>query len=137
MRTERHWTDARLFPLMLSIMFNAVFWQMLMSEKCTKSQFTELGTRKAYALMWGFQQVARRAGDVPWIGEYERYLAATLMSEAGVPPKRAQEILGHADIRTTLAIYTHTLKRKHDDTGNQIAAVAGLSEVGNKWLCKG
>jgi hypothetical protein len=86
MRTERHWTDARLFPLMLSIMFNAVFWQMLMSEKCTKSQFTELGTRKAYALMWGFQQVARRAGDVPWIGEYERYLAATLMSEAGFHP---------------------------------------------------
>jgi integrase len=27
-----------------------------------------------------------------------RHLAGTLMSEAGVPPKRAQEILGHADV---------------------------------------
>jgi integrase len=41
-----------------------------------------------------------------------RHLAGTLMSEAGVPPKRAQEILGHADVPTTLAIYTHAMKRK-------------------------
>jgi Phage integrase family len=31
-----------------------------------------------------------------------RHMAGTLMSDAGVPPKRAQEILGHADVRTTL-----------------------------------
>jgi integrase len=42
-----------------------------------------------------------------------RHLAGTLMSEAGVPPKRAQEIRGHADVRTTLAIYTHTMRCKH------------------------
>jgi integrase len=59
-------------------------------------------------------------------------LAGTLMSEAGVPPKRAQEILGHADVRTTLAIYTHTLKRKHDDSANRMADIAGLSGLGNK-----
>ncbi len=62
-----------------------------------------------------------------------RHLAGTLMSEAGVPPKRAQEILGHADVRTTLAIYTHTLKRKHDDSANRMAEIAGLADVGNKW----
>ena len=45
-----------------------------------------------------------------------RHLAGTLMSEAGVPPKRAQQqILGHADVRTTLAIYTHAMRRKHYD----------------------
>lgn len=64
-----------------------------------------------------------------------RHLAGSLMSEAGVPPKRAQEILGHADIRTTLAIYTHTMKRKHDDSADRMAAFAGLApmdDVGDK-----
>jgi hypothetical protein len=61
-----------------------------------------------------------------------RHFASTLMSEAGVPPKRAREILGHADIRTTLAIYTHTMKRRNNDSADRIAALAGLSDLGNK-----
>lgn len=67
------------------------------------------------------------------------HLAGTLMSEAGVPPKRAQEILGHADVRTTLAIYRHPKKRKHDDSVDKMAEFAGLTERGNileTWLCK-
>jgi Phage integrase family len=60
-----------------------------------------------------------------------RHLASTLMSEAGVPPKRAQEILGHADVRTTLAIYTHAMRRKHDDSADKIAELAGLALAGN------
>jgi hypothetical protein len=56
---------------------------------------------------------------------------AALMSEAGVPPKRAQEILGHADVRTTLAIYTHAMKRKHDDSADKMAELAGLTKLGN------
>ena len=43
-----------------------------------------------------------------------RPICSLASPEAGVPPKRAQEILGHADVRTTLAIYTHAMKRKHD-----------------------
>jgi integrase len=54
-----------------------------------------------------------------------RHLAGTLMWEAGVPPKRAQEILGHADVRTTLAIYAHTMKRKFDDSADKMAELAG------------
>jgi integrase len=49
----------------------------------------------------------------------------TLMSEAGIPPKRAQKILGHADVRTTLAIYTHAMRRRHDDSADKIAEIAG------------
>ena len=60
-----------------------------------------------------------------------RHLAGTLMSEAGVPPKRAQEILGHADVRTTLAIYTHAMRRKHDDSADKMAELAGLTKCGN------
>jgi integrase len=64
-----------------------------------------------------------------------RHMACTLMHEAGVPLKRAQEILGHASERTTLSIYTHSMRRTHDDSADKIAALAGLappSNLGNK-----
>jgi hypothetical protein len=54
------------------------------------------------------------------------------MSEAGIPPKRAREILSHPDVRTTLAIYTHAMRRKHDDSADKMAEIAGLTNVGNK-----
>lgn len=60
-----------------------------------------------------------------------RHLAGTLMSEA-VPPKRAPEILGHAGVRTTLAIYTHAARGKHDDSADKMAEIAGLTNLGNK-----
>jgi hypothetical protein len=61
-----------------------------------------------------------------------RHLAGTLMPDAGVPARRAQEILGHTDVRTTLAIYTQAMKRKHDDSADRMAELAGLARVGNK-----
>lgn len=36
-----------------------------------------------------------------------RHTAATILKDLGVPPRDAQLILGHADIRTTMAIYQH------------------------------
>ena len=36
-----------------------------------------------------------------------RHTAATRMAAAGIPPEVAKQILGHADITTTLNIYTH------------------------------
>jgi integrase len=54
-------------------------------------------------------------------------MARTLMHEAGVPLKRAQEILGHASERATLAIYTHSMRRTHYDSADKIAALAVLS----------
>jgi integrase len=60
----------------------------------------------------------------------------TLMHEAGVQLKRAQEILGHASERTTLAIYMHSMRRTHDDSADKIAILAGLAPApktsGNK-----
>jgi hypothetical protein len=68
-------------------------------------------------------------------------MAGTPMHEAGAPPKRAQEILGHASERTELAIYTHSMRRTHDDSADEVAALAGLSlPVGNpenKWETNG
>jgi integrase len=71
------------------------------------------------------RRALRRAGLPPLRFHDMRHLAGTLMWEAGVPPKRAQEILGHADVRTTLAIYTHTMKRKFDDSADKMAELAG------------
>jgi hypothetical protein len=51
------------------------------------------------------------------------------MVEAGVSIKRAQEILGHASERTTLSIYTHTMRRQSDDTADKIAVLAGLASA--------
>ena len=77
------------------------------------------------------RRALRKAGLPPLRFHDMRHLAGTLMSEAGVPPKRAQEILGHADVRTTLAIYTHAMKRKHDDSADKMAEIAGLTARGN------
>lgn len=59
------------------------------------------------------------------------------MHVAGVPLKRAQEILGHASERTTLSIYTHSMCRTMDDTGDKIAPLAGLSGPTATWTTKG
>ncbi len=48
-----------------------------------------------------------------------------------MPPNRAQEILGRADVRTTLAIYTHTMKRKHDGSADKMAEL-GARRLGDK-----
>jgi integrase len=77
------------------------------------------------------RRALRRAGLPPIRFHDLRHLAGTLMSEAGVPPKRAQEILGHADVRTTLAIYTHAMRRRHDDSADRMAEVAGLARGNN------
>ena len=47
-----------------------------------------------------------------------RHIYATMMIEKGVPIKYVAESLGHSNIKTTLAIYTHTIK------GNKIVAIS-------------
>jgi integrase len=78
------------------------------------------------------RRALRRAGLPPLRFHDMRHLAGTLMSEAGVPPKRAQEILGHADVRSALAIYTNTMRCKHDDSADKMAELAGLTNLGTK-----
>lgn len=81
------------------------------------------------------RRALRRAG-LPELRFHDlRHMAGTLLSEAGVPIKRAQEILGHASERTTLSIYTHAMRRAHDDSADKIAVLAGLTppaQLGNK-----
>jgi integrase len=52
-----------------------------------------------------------------------RHTFATTLAEKGVHPSTAQKMLGHSDIRMTLAIYTHATD------GMQDAATAALEEA--------
>ena len=52
-----------------------------------------------------------------------RHTFATTLADKGVHPSTAQKMLGHSDIRTTLAIYTHATD------GMQDAATAALQEA--------
>ncbi len=41
-----------------------------------------------------------------------RHTYATRLFEANIPPKTVQKLMGHADIQTTMNIYTHVMKDK-------------------------
>jgi integrase len=41
-----------------------------------------------------------------------RHTAASLMIQAGYPPRMLQEIMGHASITTTLDLYGHPVPRR-------------------------
>ena len=72
-----------------------------------------------------FQPLLKRAGlaDEGFTIHSLRHTFATTLAEKGVHPSTAQKMLGHSDIRMTLAIYTHATD------GMQDAATAALEEV--------
>jgi integrase len=52
-----------------------------------------------------------------------RHTHAMLLSEVGESLKTAQELLGHSDLETTLAVYTHTVP---ETQRRDVARVAGV-----------
>ncbi len=88
----------------------------------------ERGAIDADVLLRNVLRRALRNAGLPELRFHDlRHMAASLMVEAGVSIKRAQQILGHARERTTLAVYTHAAPRQHDDTADKIAVLAGLT----------
>jgi integrase len=60
-----------------------------------------------------------RVAGVPRIRFHDlRHTAATLMIAAGVPVKVVSEMLGHADVGTTLRIYAHVLPNMRRDAAD-------------------
>ena len=55
-----------------------------------------------------------------------RHGYATILYEAGVPDKDAQELLGHSSITVTRDIYTHIRKSRKDETRDKINAFVKL-----------
>lgn len=50
-----------------------------------------------------------------------RHQYATILYEAGIDPKSAQQLLGHAQIQTTMDIYTHISDKKKTEDFLRIA----------------
>lgn len=84
-----------------------------------------------YLLRNILRRALRRAGLPDLRFQDIRHLACTLMAESGVPIKRAQEVMGHANILTTLKIYTHVMNRRHHGAADKMAELAGLVDAGN------
>lgn len=61
-----------------------------------------------------FARLLARAGLPSMRFHTLRHSAATLLMAEGVPVKVASELLGHADISTTLRIYSHVLPSMQD-----------------------
>lgn len=73
------------------------------------------------ALLKSFHDLSFTLG-LPRINLHEiRHTVATLLKDMDVSPKDAQAILGHADITTTLQIYTHSSSLKQTSVLNQFA----------------
>jgi integrase len=55
-----------------------------------------------------------------------RHAYATILFEAGIEDKDAQELLGHANISTTKDIYTHITKKRMQATADKLNAAASV-----------
>ena len=54
-----------------------------------------------------------------------RHAYATILFDAGIDDKDAQELLGHANISTTRDIYTHISKSRFEKTAQKLNAAIG------------
>ena len=71
-----------------------------------------------------FQPLLERAGlaDDGYTIHSLRHTSATTLADKGVHPSTAQKMLGHADIRMTLAIYTHATDGMQDAATDALEA---------------
>jgi len=58
-----------------------------------------------------------------------RHTAASLMIQAGYPPKMLQEILGHASITTTLDLYGHLYPGEMDRYADRLDEAAVITDT--------
>jgi integrase len=78
-----------------------------------------------------FLRARSRAGISPRFRVHDlRHTAASLMIQAGYPPKMPQEIMGHASITTTLDLYGHLYPGDMDRYADRLDSVA--NDVANK-----
>jgi len=57
-----------------------------------------------------------------------RHTAASLMIQAGCPPKMLQEIMGHASITPTLDLYGHLYPGEMDRYADRLDSAAGEAD---------
>lgn len=74
-------------------------------------------TAKKFLIMWGKYCEETGLTITP---HQLRHAYATILFEAGVDEKDAQELLGHANISTLRDIYTHISKTRKSETANRL-----------------
>ena len=68
-----------------------------------------------------FKRLLSDAGIEPLHYHGLRHGAATLLAAQGVPPRVAMEILGHAQISTTMNIYAHVAPELQREATDKVA----------------
>lgn len=69
-------------------------------------------------------QTVCAAARLPYLRFHDlRHLCATLLIAQGVPMNMVKELLGHADVRTTLAIYAHVTPELRQQTALEMDAL--------------
>ena len=68
----------------------------------------------------------------PFTAHQLRHTYATMLYDAGVDPKSAQRLMGHASLEMTLKIYTHLSQRKKADSIGKLNAYLGDQDGGLK-----
>ena len=77
-----------------------------------------------------FMPARRRAGLSDRFRVHDlRHTAASLMIQAGYPPKMLQEIMGHASITTTLDLYGHLYPGEMDRYADRLNEAAGMTST--------
>jgi integrase len=76
-----------------------------------------LMTEKEYRCRW---ETYQKATGLTITAHNIRHGYATLLHEAGIDAKEAQGQLGHADISTTLDVYTNTTKKSRKNTADKM-----------------
>jgi integrase len=71
-------------------------------------------------LYYQFRKILNAALLKPMRWHELRHSAATILLSMGVPIKVVQEILGHANIQTTLNIYGHVLQGAQEQAMNRV-----------------
>lgn len=76
-----------------------------------------------------FYPACQRAGidPIPHVHDL-RHSAASIAFAAGATPKEVQEMLGHADPRLTLAIYTDVLAGLQEATADRLDAMIAAAD---------
>ncbi|MSE08517.1 tyrosine-type recombinase/integrase [Lactobacillus salivarius] len=77
-------------------------------------------TRDSTVNLW-IKDIAKKANVYPISTHGLRHTHATLLFASGMDIKQVQARLGHSNVQTTLNIYTHAMKEKNDNTGDEFA----------------
>ena len=107
------------------------------SEPLTKSAMTKRWEAfcRSHDLAHPNEVRSEKAQRTVWICELDRHTLrheyATILYDAGIDSKVAQELLGHADLSTTLRIYTHIRQSRLSAAASTLDAFLQSNHTGN------